>query len=200
MEFSETVRRRRMVRRYDTTRPVDPAAIDAITAAMLKAPSAGFSQGTALLILDTPDDIERFRQAATPAVDAENWLSAHIDAPVVILVLANKSAYLDRYAEPDKGFDDRREDWWTAPYWHVDAGMAAMIGLLATVDQGLAACFFGVEITTVDPIRAAFDIPDKFWPTGVISIGYADEAPRNLTARRKDPSTLVHRGRFARES
>ena len=30
------------------------------------------------------------------------------------------------------------------PYWHVDAGFAVMLLLLAAVDEGLGACFFGI--------------------------------------------------------
>ena len=45
-------------------------------------------------------------------------------APLLIVPLSNKDAYLDRYAEPDKGWTDRDESRWPVPYWDVDAGMA----------------------------------------------------------------------------
>ena len=60
-----------------------------------------------------------------------------------ILPLSNKSACLDRYAEPDKGWVDRSEANWPAPYWDIDTGMAAMLILLTAVDAGLGALFFG---------------------------------------------------------
>ena len=65
-------------------------------------------------------------------------------APVLIVCLSDREAYLDRYAEADKGWTDRSEDHWPVPYWHIDTGMAAMILLLAAQDVGLASCFFGV--------------------------------------------------------
>ena len=74
-------------------------------------------------------------------------------APVVILVWTSQAAYLDRYAEPDKGWTDRDPGRWSAPYWFVDAGMASMAGLLAAVDAGLGACFFGVPADRVDAVR-----------------------------------------------
>ena len=54
MELSEVLRRRRMVRRYYQDRPVPPTALEAIVAAALRAPSAGFTQGVSLLVLDRP--------------------------------------------------------------------------------------------------------------------------------------------------
>ena len=70
-------------------------------------------------------------------------------APVLILALSDKEAYLDRYAEPDKGWTDRDEARWPVPYWDIDTGMASLLILLGAVDRGLAGCFFGV------PRRAA---------------------------------------------
>jgi hypothetical protein len=45
------------------------------------------------------------------------------------------SRYLDRYAEPDKGWVDRAESRWPAPYWYIDTGMAALLMLLTALDQ-----------------------------------------------------------------
>jgi nitroreductase len=51
MEFQDVVRRRRMIRDY-TDEPVDPATVDRALANAVRAPSAGFSQGWAFLVLD----------------------------------------------------------------------------------------------------------------------------------------------------
>ena len=48
-------------------------------------------------------------------------------APVLVVPFSHKDAYLDRYAEPDKGWTDRDEARWPVPYWWVDAGMAALL-------------------------------------------------------------------------
>ena len=103
MEFQDVVRRRRSVRRYDLSRPVPPEVTERIVRNGLRAPSAGFSQGWAFLVLDTPADVARFRDAVRPEEDQENWFAANVQAPVVIVALSNKDAYLDRYAQPDKG-------------------------------------------------------------------------------------------------
>ena len=185
-----------MVRRYDVNRPVPAEVIDRIVHNGLRAPSAGFSQGWGFLVLDTPADVARFRDAARPAEDPENWFAANVEAPLLIVPHSNKDAYLDRYAQPDKGFDDRSDAWWPAPYWDIDTGMAALLMLLTAVDAELGACFFGLPIERIDAYRETFGVPSQFMPIGAISIGYSDEPPRDLSSRRKPETETVHRGRW----
>jgi nitroreductase len=133
-----------MVRRYHAGRPVPPDVVDRIVHNGLRAPSAGFSQGGGFLVLDGPADVARFRDAVRPETDPEGWFAASVDAPLLIVPLSNKDAYLDRYALPDKGFTDRSDAWWPAPYWDIDTGFASLLMLLTAVDAGLGACFFGL--------------------------------------------------------
>src|SRR5215475_13847558 len=98
MEFQAVVKRRRSVRRYDLRRPVPPEVIERIVRNGLRAPSAGFSQGWGFLVLDNPADVARFRDAVRPADEPEEWFAANVEAPLVIVALSNKDAYLDRYA------------------------------------------------------------------------------------------------------
>lgn len=197
MEFQEVVRRRRMVRRYETNRRVPQEVTERIVANALRAPSAGFSQGWGFLVLDQPSDIETFRTAATPAQDPSGWFAATFDAPLVIVPCANKDAYLDRYADPDKGFVDRSDAWWPAPYWDIDTGFASLLILLSAVDEGLGACFFGIPIDRIDPVRRAFGIPERFRPIGAITVGYPDEPPRDISHRRRSSDAVIHHRRWA---
>jgi nitroreductase len=195
VDFQDVVRRRRMVRSYDTGRPVPTEIIDRIVDNGLRAPSAGFSQGWGFLVLDNSTDVARFREAVSPD-DPENWFAANVDAPLLIVAHSNKDVYLDRYAQPDKGFTDRSDAWWPAPYWDIDTGFAALLMLLTAVDAGLGACFFGIPVERIDAYRAAFGVPAQFAPIGAISIGYSDEPPRDLRSRRKPTADTVHRGRW----
>jgi nitroreductase len=198
MDFQDVVDHRRMIRSYDPDRPVATAVVERIVRNGLRAPSAGFSQGTGFLVLDTPQDIAKFREAATPDEDAQNWFAAQVEAPLVIVALSNKDAYLDRYAQPDKGFTDRSDAWWTAPYWDIDAGMGSLLMLLTAVDEGLGACFFGLPIDRISTFREMFGVPDSYYPIGAISLGYSDEPPRDLRKRRKAIAETVHYGRWDR--
>ena len=185
-----------MVRSYDVSRPVPAEVHDRIVGNSLRAPSAGFSQGWGFLVLDTPTDVARFREAVRPPDHPEDWLAANMDAPLLIIRHSDKDAYLDRYAQPDTGFPDRSDAWWPAPYWDIDTGFASLLMLLTAVDAGLGACFFGIPIERINAYRAAFDVPTQFTPIGAISIGYSDEPPRDLSSRRKAASETVRRGRW----
>jgi nitroreductase len=196
MDFQDVVDHRRMIRSYDPDRPVATAVVERIVHNGLRSPSAGFSQGTGFLVLDTPQDIARFREAATPDEGPENWFAAQVEAPLIIVALSNKDAYLDRYAQPDKGFTHRSDAWWTAPYWDIDAGMGSLLMLLTAVDEGLGACFFGLPIDRIAIFREMFGVPDSYYPIGAISLGYSDEPPRDLRKRRKAVAETVHYGRW----
>ena len=194
------VRRRRMVRRYADA-PVDPEVVDRMVAHAQRAPSAGFSQGWAFLVLDTPEDVGRFWDATTPAAASATpsaWLEGMRTAPVVIVPLACRDAYLDRYAEPDKGWTDRQEERWPVPYWYVDTGMAALLVLQTAVDEGLGACFFGIPAARVEAFREAFGVPADHEPIGAITVGHrTDETgPVGSPARRQRRDDVVHRGRW----
>jgi len=197
VEFQDVVRRRRMVRSYDTSRPVPPDVIDRIVHNGLRAPSAGMAQGWGFLVLDTPADVARFRDAVRPEANADRWFAVNVDAPLLIVPHSNKDAYLDRYAEADKGFTDRSDAWWPAPYWDIDTGMASLLMLLTAVDAGLGACFSGIPLDSYDALRAEFGIPPQFTPIGLISIGYSTEPPRDLSKWRKPTAETVHRGQWS---
>ena len=198
MEFQDVVDRRRMIRDY-SDEPVDPAIVERALRNATHAPSAGFSQGWAFLVLDTPDDVRRFWAATADDVDRpDSWLAGMMGAPVVILPCSSKKAYLRRYAEDDKGWTDEDEARWPVPFWHMDAAMASLLILLTAVDEGLGACFFGIPPEHESATREAFAIPDDFDPVGAITLGHRlpDEAPSGSpTSRKRRPlADLVHRG------
>ncbi len=194
MEFQEVVRRRRMVRNF-AARPLDAEVVERILANARRGPSAGFTQGFELLVLEGPDQTGRFWSACFPPErrGGFRWPGL-LDAPLLIVPLASKDAYLDRYAEPDKGWADRDEGRWRVPYWHVDAAFAALLMLLTAVDAGLGALFFGVFHP--DALRATFAVPDGYDPVGVLAVGHPlpDEPSPSLARGRRPAAEVVHRG------
>ena len=66
MELQDVIRKRRMVRTYDLSRPIPRAIVDRLLQNAVRAPSAGFSQGWAFLVLDDREEIDKFRRAVTP--------------------------------------------------------------------------------------------------------------------------------------
>ena len=150
-------------------------------------------------MLHGPDETARYWDAALPVSERPGFpWPGLLRAPVLVLVLSHKDAYLDRYAEPDKGWSDRDESRWTVPYWDVDAGMAAMLLLLAAVDEGLGALFFGV-FDRWDAVRKALGVPDTRRCVGVVALGHPDDQDRpsrSVERGRKAPDQVVHRGRW----
>jgi nitroreductase len=202
MEFQDVVRTRRMVRSY-ADRPVAPAVVDRLLANAVRAPSAGFSQGWAFLVLDRPADVGRFWASTSPPDDGppDRWLTGMRTAPVVIVPMSHKAAYLDRYAEPDKGWTDRDEGRWPVPYWHIDTGMAALLVLQTAVDEGLGACFFGIPGERHAAFRAEFGVPGGYVPIGAVTVGHRTDhlgAQGSPSRRRRRPiDEVVHRGRWS---
>src|SRR5881397_3607193 len=93
-------------------------------------------------------------------------------AQLIVVCLANKSVYLDRDAESDKGWTDRDPTRWPVPYWDIDTGFAALLMLLTAVDNDLGAVFFGVFPARMEAFRDAFGVPDAYTPIGAIAVGY----------------------------
>ena len=190
MELKDAIKHRRMVRTFDPARPVPREALDRILHAGTRAPSAGFSQGQAWLVLEG-EDLAGFWEFGIMGAGE----TAAATAPLVLVPFSCKDAYLDRYARDDKGWTDRDEARWPVPFWHIYTGMAAMLQLLTAVDEGLGGFYFGIVPEQVDPFRAAYGVPPEYEPIGAIAIGYdAETAKRNLTSRRRPLDDLVHYG------
>ena len=196
MEFQEVVRRRRMVRNYDPDRPVPASVRERILANALRAPSAGFSQGWAFLVLESAEERSRYWSATVTSAEPDPWLTDMQRAPLLIVALSHRQAYLDRYAAADKGWTDKDEARWPVPYWHIDTGFAALLMLLTVVDEGLGACFFGVPPERIPPFRAAFEVPAAYTPIGTVSVGYRVPDRRSPSLRRghRPIEDVVHRG------
>ena len=199
MELRDAIRLRRMVRSYDPDRPVPRETVESLLNLAIRAPSAGHTQGWRFLVLDDPASCSRFWTVTTDADEsADAWLARMQRAPALVVFFSDRDAYLDRYAEPDKGWTDRDEARWPVPYWHIDVGMAAMIFLLAVQEAGLAACFFGIPTERWPAFFTAFNVPEALSPVGVISVGYPapDVKSPSLKRGRKQLADVVAYGSF----
>jgi nitroreductase len=183
VEFSEVIRRRRMVRNYDPDRPVARESLERIAAAAQRAPSAGFSQGQRLVIVTDPAR----RRAIAQICDESEYVAAGFDpwvsrAPALIVPCVSVEIYHARYREPDKIQPDGSEIEWPIPYWWVDIGATWLLILLAAVDEGLAAGFLGTH--RIAELRHELDLPADFTPIGVVTIGHPQPDRRSGSLRR----------------
>jgi FMN reductase [NAD(P)H] len=197
MEFREILRRRRMVRAYEPS-AIPRETIERIVATVQRAPSAGFSQGQRLVVVteaatrkgiaDAAGEEYYVRQGFAP------WISG---APALIAVCTREEDYHERYRQPDK-LDEGEEIDWPVPYWYVDAGKAAMLILLAAIDEGLAAGVFGVDGERIGAVRKVLGLPDDVALVEIITLGKpgADDPSDRLSSRgtrpRRPIDDLVH--------
>jgi len=205
VEYDDVVQSRRSIRAY-RDEPVSREVLERITnAAVVRAPSAGFSQGLRLVVVTDP---ETRRAIATAGAEDElaakgrpRWKAA---APVHVVVLVSEDDYHDRYRKADKlALSGGREVDWPAPYWYVDAGAAMMLLMLGAIAEGLVAAVFGV--TDVPALRTALALPDELHFVSVVTMGYPAGEDEDVvrrqssafTERRKPRGQVVHWERWA---
>ncbi len=201
MEFHDVVRRRRMVRRFDQ-RPIPEGVLTRVLETARHAPSGGFSQGFDFIVLTKPEELQWFYRTTDDPTDPEAFPGREPDvAPTAIVIpFANKRLYLQRYAEPDKiQFAMDKEENWPVPFWTVDASMAIMLILLAAVDEGIGAWYFGITRGEAE-LRTQLGVPADCDMLGVIALGYPSpqDKPRgSVFAKRRRPfEDMFHTGKW----
>lgn len=201
MELADVVRSRCMVRAFEP-RPVAPGVLDRVLDLARRVPAAGNTQGLDLVVLEGPEQTALYWDATLPPERREAFPWPRLlDAPVLIVPVGDPDAYVARYAEPDKVRSGLGEgaDAWAVPYWYVDTAFAAMLALLAAVDEGLGALFFG-QFGHEAAVKAALGIPAGRRPVGTIALGYAAEGGDRPSASSQRPrralDDVVHRGHW----
>jgi nitroreductase len=198
MTFADVIRRRRMVRSF-TDQPVDPELVRGLIRSAQRAPSAGNTASLHCLLLDEPAAVARYWDVTLPQGRRSGFRwPGLLDAPVLIVPCCSADSYLRRYAEPDKAATGLGDDQlaWPVPYWYVDGGAAVMLLLLAAVDAGLGALFFG-QFGHAAAVKTAFSIPDEYEPLGTVALGHPaadDPAGRSVGRVRAGLDEIIHRG------
>ena len=114
------------------------------------------------------------------AYQAESSWLAHpshpglLNAPIIVLPLASRANYIDRYSEPDKAPAGlQRMVAWDVPYWLVDTAFATMLFLLGLTEEGLGALFFSLR-KPAGPLLDALGVPGGWEPLGAVAVGLAE--------------------------
>lgn len=196
MEFQRVVQTRRMVRDFKDE-PLPAGELDRIVANALRGPSAGFTQGVELLVLEGAQQTSRYWEACFPVERRRSfrWPGV-LRAPALVVVYGHEAAYVDRYSEADKAGSPGANRRWPAPWWHVDAAFAALLLLLSATDAGLGALFFSAFHP--EALAREFGIPAGFTPTGVVAIGHtkSDDPSASVSRGRRPLAEVVHRGNW----
>jgi len=198
MEFSKLVRMRRMMRKFQP-QAVPREVVLRVLEVARHAPSAGFSQGFDFVVLDEPDQVKNFYDVTEHPQFPYEQDELEDLAPCLVLTMSNRPAYLERYSRLDKAkFGLQRAEAWPVAYWDVDTAMAVMLILLAAIEEGLGAVFFGL-FWGEDRLLGGLGVPEGCRPIGVIALGYPKDVafdPSRFTARRRTLESMVHCGRW----
>lgn len=183
--------------------PVPPEVVDDLCDLARRAPSAGNSQAVDLLVLEGADQVGAYWDVTLPAERRASFRwQGLLRAPVLVVVVVDPDAYVDRYAEPDKAVTGLGEgtERWPVPFWWVDAGAAIEHLLLGAVGAGLGACLFGI-FDHEAAVANRFGVPDGRRLVATVALGHPDEgsdSPGRSAARpRRDLTDVVHRGGWA---
>src|SRR3954465_12182963 len=196
----DLLKQRRMVRHY-TGEPAPRDALERIVETVRRAPSAGFSQGQRLLGVHEPKPHPGFAALGDdePLEGVEPWFET---AAAQIFVITREGDYHDRYQRDDK-LQDGEEIEWPVPFWHVDAGAAMMLVLLAAIEEGLAAAVYGIFDDEEKKLRGLLRIPQELTLVAGISVGYPRPDPgwssktSRATQRRRAGDELVQGNTWA---
>ena len=183
-------------------RPVEPNVLERALALATRAPSAGNTQGWAFLVLEGPETARFWHHEADSSWLAHPSHPGLLNAPVIVLPLASRARYLERYSEPDKlAPGARRVEEWAVPYWLVDTAFATMLLLLGAAQEGLGALFFALR-KPATALLAELDVPSEWEPLGAVALGWPspDDKPSLSAYRpRKGLAQVVHRGRWGEQ-
>jgi nitroreductase len=170
LDFDEVIRKRKMIRQYDTQRQIPDEIIMKLIRNAHRAPSAGHTQVQEFVIVRNATIKKKLRKAAVNQEYVEQ-------APFLIVLCSNTSRSVTRYGSRGSQF-----------YSVIDGAFASMLILLTAVNEEIGACFVGAFDD--NKVSEILGLPKNVKPIGIICIGYPDEKPEKL--ERIDINALVH--------
>jgi nitroreductase len=170
----EILQKRRSVRRFES-RPLDPARIETLIEAVLRAPSSRGRNPWEFVVVTDPATLLALSRAKQ---HGSEFLAG---APLAVVVAA----------------DPERCDVWVE-----DCAIAAIILQLTAVSLGLGSCWAQIRLrphgdgrSAEAYVREVVGLPDRLAVDAIIGIGYPAENQRGHS-RGSLPFAKVHRDRF----
>jgi nitroreductase len=183
MDTLEAIRTWRSTRKFQN-RPIEEEKLEAVLAAVCRAPSWANMQCWRLIVVEGDEmkqklsDLSFVEEFFTPLGYRSNPAQKGIvQAPVVIVLCADP-------AKSGKLHDQQ--------YYMTDAGIASQNLMLAAHSQGLGTVFVGVFEEA--KIKALLDIPEEIRIVGLFPVGYPLE--EGETRPRKALGEIVYSGKW----
>ena len=178
----------RSIRRYDTTRPLDPAWVDEVLHAALHGSSSSGNLNL-VSVVKTSDPVRKAHLCelhfGQPMVR---------EAPLVLSFCADSFRTRQWLAQRNAraGFADFIS-------WHVagyDAIILAQTAALAFESHGLGICYMGTTLHSMGAIAEYLQLPDNCLPVTSLVVGWPAEAPAQRD--RLPPRAWIHDERYQR--
>jgi nitroreductase len=173
MDLEMVVKKRRMCREF-LDRDVPQEKSDRILDLASRYPSAGHTEPQEFIVVRD----QRVKDALAQAALEQMFVA---QAPLVIVVVSDTRRSARRYGERGVHF-----------FSITDGSFAAMLILLAVVNEGLGACFVGSFYDK--EVQDVLGLPAEVRPIGIIPIGYCAEGSREFPRRFK--AQIIHRDRY----
>jgi len=159
VKFLDLVKKRQSVRKY-LDKPVEREKVEHCLEAARLAPSASNSQPWNFIVIDDPKLKEAVARKTFDRVISFNRFS--LQAPVLIVLISERSSFLNKVAEAikDKQFS------------LIDIGIAAEHFCLQATEEGLGTCMLGWF--NEKGVKKLLNIPQKIRVELIITIGYPE--------------------------
>ncbi len=175
MEFSELIKMRQSVRKYQDT-PVEQEQLQKLIEAVRLAPSASNSQPWKLILVDEPELKDHVARATFSKAVSFNKFA--LEAPVLAVLTIEKPKLITQIG----GRIKQRE------FPLIDIGIAAEHFCLQAAELGLGTCMLGWFDEKT--IKQLLNIPRKTRIGLVITLGYAPEGYPLRQKIRKDTEVM----------
>jgi len=162
MPFLDLVKQRRSIRKY-AVRPVPRETVDRCIEAARLAPSACNSQPWSFIVADDAALIRAIADKAFSGVYAINNFAK--DAPVLIVVLTERSGYIARLGGYFRGVQ----------YSLIDIGISIEHLVLQAREEGLGTCWLGWFDEAA--VKRVLNVPKEKKIDVIISMGYPEQQP-----------------------
>ncbi len=172
MDFLTLAAERYSVRSFET-KAVEPEKLEKILKAGHLAPTGKNTQPQRILVLNTPETLEKLKECT----------KCHFDAPLALLVCFDPN---DTYIRPYDG----------ANGGIIDASIVTTHMMLEVTEQGLGSTW--VMHFNPEKMRETFSVPAEYEMCALLVIGYPSDSAKPIAMHTEfdDPKNLVFYNKF----
>ena len=165
MEFTEVIKGRRSIRKYED-KPIDEAVLREIAEMAAYAPSWKNVQPTSYIAITDSETKAKIAESCGRAYEFNGKTTDRAAAVIAVVTQKGISGF-----EKDGSFSTSKEDRWEV----FDAGIATQTFCLSAYEKGVGTCIIG--IFNEDEIKEILGLSDDYGIAAIIAAGYPEKEP-----------------------